>query len=481
MAGIGYYAEATPDAVAVVTMGGTLTYEALDARQRRLAGSFRDGGVGERDRIAVLADNRPECLEVTIGALRAGVVPVPINPLLTEPELAYLIEDSGARWLFTDRPVEHPALERIITFGDAYERCLAEASDASLCSFVRGRPMHYTSGTTGTSKGVWVEPLGEEAAAKASDDFRAMWGLDADEMHIVCSPLAHSAPHRYSMRTLEAGGTVVLQPRFDARDTLAGIELFGVTSTFMVPTHLERILALGDRAVRRHDLSSLRLLAHAGAPIRPETKHKVLDVFPEGSVWEFYGATEGHFTRISSEEWLRKPGSVGTPRPGASVLITDGSGDLTAPGEVGQVWIDDPSAEAFTYWNDPVKTEGARRGSAFTAGDLGRVDPDGYLFLAGRRHDTIITGGVNVYPQEVERVLATHPAVAKVVVFGVPHDEWGQEVRARVVAEPNLPLDPELLRAWARERLAGYKCPRAIEIVDDLEHTATGKVKRPRS
>ncbi|MDQ3939899.1 MAG: AMP-binding protein [Actinomycetota bacterium] len=481
MAGIGHYAAATPDAAALVTLARTLTFAELDERQRALAGFLQSGGLEPGDRVAVLSRNRIESLEATIGMLRAAIIPVPVNPLLTEPEIAYVIEDSRTRWLLTDRSIQHPGLERVVTFGDAYERCLSEASPTALASCARGRPMHYTSGTTGSSKGVWVPPVDERRAAELSTDFVEQWGLAPGDVHIVCSPLAHSAPHRFAMRTLEAGGTVVLQTKFDAQETLAGVELFSVTSTFMVPTHLERIFSLPRSVLTRYDTSSIRLLVHAGAPIRNVTKRRALEHFPPGSVWEFYGATEGQATRISSDEWVRKPGSVGSPRAGAAILILDDDGTELPAGEVGEVWIRDPAVERFRYWNDDAKTRAAWRGDAFTVGDLGWVDDDGYLFLHGRKHDTIITGGVNVYPQEVESVLLTHPAVAEVVVFGVPHDEWGQEVRAEVVAAPNLPLDGELLRTWARERLAAFKCPRVIEVVDELPRTATGKIKRPQA
>jgi long-chain acyl-CoA synthetase len=480
MAGIGHFATTTPDAAAIVTVKGALTFAELDDRQRRLAGSLRKAKIRERDRVAVLSTNRPESLEVTIGCLRAGIVPVPINPLLTDPEIAYVVEDCGARWLFADRTFEHPSLDQVVTFGDAYERSIAEAKPVDLCDFVRGRPMHYTSGTTGVTKGVWVTPEDEATSARRSHSFRALWALEPSDIHLVVSPLAHSAPHRFSTRTLEAGGTIVLQAKFDPMETLVAIELFGITSTFMVPTHLERLLGLGH-ALKTHDLSSVRLLAHAGAPIREETKRTAIEVFPTGSVWEFYGSTEGQATRISTEEWLRKPGSVGAPLPGVRVLILDEAGNELPPGGSGEVWVEDPEMERFAYWGDKAKTRLAWQHGAFTAGDLGSLDNDGYLYLTGRKHDTIITGGVNVYPQEVERVLAGHPAVAEVVVFGVPHEEWGQEVHAWVVPGANMPLDGDRLRAWARERLAGYKCPRKIDIVDDLPRTPTGKIKRPTS
>lgn len=477
MGGIGGHARATPDAPALVTPARRLTFGELDERHRRVAGLLHGGGLGPRDRIAVWSSNRVESLEVTTGALRAGIVPVPVNALLTAPEAAYLIEDSGARWLFTDRAVEPmPGLERVVSFGDAYERCLHEAAPAVVADYALGRPMHYTSGTTGAPKGVWVEPVGETGAAEISQDFAAQWGLTAADVHLVCSPLAHSAPHRFALRTLEAGGAVVLQRRFEAEETLAAAELFGVTSTFVVPTHLERIFSLEPKVLKRHYSTSMRMLIHAGAPIRESTKRRAIEFFPPGSVWEFYGSTEGGATRISAEEWLRKPGSVGTARPGAAILIRDDSGAALPPGEVGTVWVRDPHAERFTYWGDEEKTRAAWDRDAFTVGDLGRLDEDGYLFLEGRRHDTIISGGVNVYPQEVEVVLCEHPSVRECAVYGREHQEWGQEVCVLVV--PSGSLDPEELRAWARERLAGFKVPRHVDVVDELPRTATGKVLR---
>ena len=478
MTGIGAFARETPEVPAIVALGEPISFGELDRRQRLFVGALEAGGVGRGDRIAVLSANRPESLEVTTGAVRAGIVPVPINSLSTPGEIAFLLEDSGARWLLTDRATERdPDVERVITFGDAYERCLHEASPAELTDVSSGRPMHYTSGTTGQSKGVWVPPPNEMDAMAAAEEFISLWDLTADDLHLVCSPLAHSAPHRFALRTLEAGGTVVLQQHFDADETLATIDLLGITTTFMVPTHLERILRLGHK-LARYDLSSIRLLAHAGAPIRDATKRKVIDLFPHGSVWEFYGSTEGVATRISSEEWLRKPGSVGAARPPVEVTVRSTEGEAVGPGEVGEVWVSDPGTARFEYWGDPEKTAAAWEGRAFTVGDLGFLDDDGYLFLTGRKHDTIITGGINVYPQEVEAVLESHPAVREAMVYGEPHPEWGQEVVAKVVGSPGQPLDHELLRKWARERLAGFKCPRRIEIVDSLPRTATGKLQR---
>lgn len=479
MTGIGSQARDAPDAVALVALGASITFGEMDARQRSLAGALHAVGVRRGDRIGLFTANRIESLEVTIGSLRAGIVPVPINSLLTPPEVAYLLEDSGARVLFTDRVVEPtPGVEAVVSFGDAYERFIHDAKPKPLAEVALGRPMHYTSGTTGAPKGVWVKPTSEKHASALSDRFRSLWDITADDVHLVCSPLAHSAPHRFALRTLEAGGRVVLQTKFSAAETLAAMELIGVTSTFMVPTHLERIFGLGRTVLARHDVSSVRLLAHAGAPIRRATKEDALGFFPEGSVWEFYGSTEGQATRISADEWRTKPGSVGRALPDGEIVIASDSGDEVPVGEVGWVWVRDPSEERFEYWGDPAKTRSAWSGDAFCVGDLGALDEDGYLFLAGRGDDTIITGGVNVYPMEIENVLTDHPSVAEALVYGVAHDEWGQEVRALVVPASNQPLDAEMLRSWARERLAGFKCPHLIEIVDELPRTPTGKIRR---
>ena len=480
MPGIGERARSAPDAAALVSLGSVVSFADLEARQRALVGALNRAGVGRDDRIAVLSGNRPEYLEVTTGASRAGLIPVPIHSAQTEHEIAYVLEDSGARWLFCDRPFAgHPGVDRVVTFGDAYERLLHESTPVDIADLTLGRPMHYTSGTTGAPKGVWVPPVNERAASAASAGFRSLWGLEPDEVHLVCSPLSHSAPHRFALRVLEAGGTVVVPDRFEAADVLASFELFGVTSTFMVPTHLERILALPQAARRRHDLSSIRLVAHAGAPIREATKRAALELFPPRSVWEFYGSTEGQVSRISSDEWLRKPGSVGLPAPGASIRILDEGGSELPPETTGEIWVHDPSTERFEYWRDRKKTAAAWRDGAWSAGDLGYVDEDGYLYLTGRKHDMIITGGVNVYPQEIEHVLVEHPSVLEALVYGAPHDEWGQEVRALVVPAFGQPLDPEALRGWARTRLSGPKCPRKIEPVDVLPRTPTGKLRRP--
>lgn len=477
MSGIGGWAAQAPDAPALLSLKGPVSFATLNERQKRLAGHLTANGLRPGDRVGIYARNSDQLLEVAGGLLRAGIIPVPINALLTEAEVGYIVEDASIDWLFTDRIIDITGLGNIITLGDAYERVIYEADPMSISDHILGRPMHYTSGTTGRPKGVYVAPYDESEAERLSMRFRTMWDLRSDEIHLVCSPLAHSAPLRFALRTLEAGGAVCVQEHFDAEATLAAIELFGVTSSFMVPTHLKRILGLGRKGLARYDLSSMRTLVHAGAPIDQATKQKVIDAFPPGSVWEFYGSTEGQATQIPPDEWAAKPGSVGRPHPGAEVIIKDDDGQPLAAGEVGRVWVRDREADTWAYWDDAAKTAKAWKDGAFCVGDLGWLDEDGYLFLAGRADDVIITGGVNVYPQEVEAVLASHPSVAEVVVFGAPDEEWGQQVRAQVVLDEEVSADD--LQAWARNTLAGFKVPRAIEYVSELPKTPTGKIKRP--
>ena len=479
MTGIGGRSQAAPDHPALICGDRSLSFGELDDLHARLAGFLDAASFTTGDRVAVLAANSVELLVVTVGCLRTGVVPVPISPLLTERERASLMKDSGARLLFTDREPDIPApIERVVPMAGLVED-LRGHEPASIADVTLTRPMHYTSGTTGRPKGVWVEPTDEARAAARSEAFRAEWGMTEADVHLVCSPLTHSGPHRFALRTLEAGGTVVIQERFEASATLAAIERHRITSTFMVPTHLERVLALEAPELRRHDLSSMRLLAHAGAPIRRVTKERAMELFPTESVWEFYGSTEGGFTRLSSREAIAHPGSVGRPGEGASIEIRDRDlGALLEAGEVGVVWLRDPRTELFEYWGDEAATAAAWDGDAFTVGDLGHLDGDGYLYLVGRPGELIISGGINVYPREVEDVLMGHSEVSEALVYGAADPEWGQQVRAMIVPATGSQLDPETVRKWARARLAGPKCPREIALVVELPRTSTGKVLR---
>jgi acyl-CoA synthetase (AMP-forming)/AMP-acid ligase II len=411
--------------------------------QRRAAAALAAAGVRPGDRVLVSAASSPALLAVVLGALRTGVVPVVLDPALPAAERAALAEDA------------EPALD----VGGAPERLLAGAEEAELADVPLARPMHYTSGTTGRRKGVWSGVLAEDDARALAAEEIDLWGFEAADRHLVLSPLHHSAPLRFAVHTLLAGGTVLLPGPFEVARAAGAISTLRPTTTFCVPTHLQRLLASG--AV---DWRSFRVLAHAGAPCPEPLKRAVLAALPEGAVWEFYGSTEAQFTVCSTEHWRAHPGSVGVARPGRR-LETD---------ERGQLWCAVPRWARFEYWRAPEKTAAAWRGDLVTVGDLGRVDPDGTVWLDGRREDLVISGGVNVYPAEVEAVLDAHPGVVESAVFGVPDDEWGQRVVAAYVGEG----DPAALAAWARERLSPAKRPKSLHPLGELPRTSTGKVRR---
>jgi long-chain acyl-CoA synthetase len=379
------------------------------------------------------------------------------------------------------------------------ERFASSPLEAPLC----GDVMMYTSGTTGRPKGVQRESFPEGppptliakagmamfqaflppsapagAATMRSDPERVHPGA-----HLVCAPLYHSGPNTYCDGALMLGADVVLLDRFDAEEVLATIQAHRVMSTFMVPTHFVRLLRLPEATRARYDLSSLRLVMHGAAPVAPDVKRKMIDWLGP-ILFEFYGGTEGGGCMISSQEWLERPGSVGRPRPGLSLKILDEEGREVPPRTEGGVYF--PLSESpFVYKDDPEKTLGSRRDGLFTMGDIGYVDEDGYLFLCDRSADVIISGGVNVYPAQIEAALLELPFVADACVIGVPNEEWGEEVRALVelVAGPDAPAESEAraaIDAHCRRRLAGYEVPRAVEFRDALPRTETGKLARRR-
>lgn len=409
----------------------------------------------EGDRVALLVAPSPTYVEAVLALLARGIVPIPLDPRLTTHERERILDGLDPTLVVTEESVLDDLL--------AAHRPSGPVTDW----LPRARPMHCTSGTTGTPKGVWSGLLSPTAARALVEEERELWGFAPDDVNLVLSPLYHSAPLRFAMGTLLAGGRIVLPGPFDPGVVTTAIERERPTTAFCVPTHLQRLFAHWDE-VGTPDLSSFRLLAHAGAPCPDDVKRRLVATFPPGSTWEFYGSTEGQFTACRSEEWLERPGTVGRARPGR-VLSTDPDG---------LIWCVVPEHARFTYYRAPEKTAAAWRttpqGAAFTVGDLGRLDEEGYLFLDGRREDLVISGGVNVYPLEVEQVLREHPGVVDVAVYGVPDPEWGQRVCAAVVGT----APAEELAAWCRERLAPPKRPKTWTFLDDLPRTLTGKVRR---
>lgn len=429
-----------------VTAAGSL------ARQRRTAGALRRRGLGEGDRMALLVPGSCDFVSAALGALRVGVVPVPLDPRLTARELDALLGDI------------EPAL---VVDDPAMLDELAAGPEEDLAPWPLARPMHVTSGTTGRPKGVWSGVLPADRAEALTREEQELWGFGAGDRHLVLSPLYHSAPLRFAIGTLLAGGDVVVPGPFEAARTAEVVAEHRPTTTFCVPAHLQRLFAHLDDAGGDLDLSCFRLVAHAGAPCPPPVKRRAMAEFGPEVLWEFYGSTEGQFTACRSTEWEQRPGTVGRARPGRTLFVEDGV-----------IWCVVPEHARFSYWGAPDKTESAWRetpdGPAFTVGDLGRLDEDGYLYLDGRREDLIISGGVNVYPLEVEQALGEHPEVSEIAVFGVADERWGQRVCAAVVGA----ADAQALDAYARERLSPPKRPKEYFAMAELPRTATGKVRR---
>lgn len=442
----------------------------------RATGVLRRLGLQPGERLLTLLPNTPATFALQLAAMLEGVVQVPLPVDLGPGELAEIAEDADARLALID-PSATPATEALSVPVHHFTPELPELPGASPASeWPRTRPMAYTSGTTGRRKGVHVgvhdTAWGRQVVADEHEAFARRHG----KLHLVVAPLYHSAPFRFAFVTALTGGRVAVLPHFEARSWLRALRELRPSSVFCVPTHLQRLLALPE--LRPDDLASLQLIAHAGAPCPVPLKERLLELAPEGSVWEFYGSTEGQFTLASPDIWEAAPGTVGLPRPGRRLEIRDEHGAALPPGEVGTVWAHAPAHVRWEYWRAPQRTASAWDGEAFTVGDLGHLDAHGRLFLDGRPGDLVISGGVNVYPAEVERRLLEDADVAEAVVYGLPDDDWGERVVAAVVPRPGSTPDTERLRARLREELAAPKVPKAISVVADLPRTATGKVRR---
>ena len=478
--------------------GRVVTYAELDDRSTRLARTFDAAGLQPGDHVALMLGNQPEFFDVLWAALRSGLYLTPINWHLGLEEAGYIIDDSGARAFITssdladvaaglmaDRPV---VTTRLMT-GDAidgydgFEDVLAATSGEPRSDERSGTFMLYSSGTTGYPKGILRalpgSPFGAERDPIAML-MSARYAADETSVYLSPAPLHHSAPIGFCSAVHRIGATVVVMERFDPTAALRAIEQHAVTHAQFVPTHFIRMLHLPDETRYDHDLSSLERVIHAAAPCPVPIKRRMIDwVGP--IVEEFYAGSEAvGFTAITSDEWLEHPGSVGRPAD-TTVHIVDDAGRELPAGETGQVWF--ASTSRFEYHNDPAKTRGAHddRGWA-TYGDIGHVDEDGYLYLTDRASNMIISGGVNIYPQEAEMVLSAHADVHDVAVLGIPDDEMGERVKAFVQLRAE-PADPEAaaeeLLTYCRGQLAHYKCPREIAFVDELPRMDTGKlVKR---
>jgi len=491
----GLYARLKPDALAVQAPRGTRTFAELHAGANRLAAVLRRAGLKPGDHIALLCPNVPEFVEVLAANQRSGLRLTPINWHLSAAEAAYIVGDCQAKAFiahadFTPAALAsvNPNLRLKLAIGgeiegfSSYAEALAAESDADPENPVHGGTMMYTSGTTGRPKGVYrarvavLPPQWGEGTQK---------GYDPDtDVNMCCGPAYHAAPLAFDIaQPLAAGVPIVFMEKFDPEQWLATVEKYHVTHVHCVATMFQRILALPEEVRRKYDLHSLRYLLHGAAPTPPEVKHAMIRWLGP-ILYEYYAASEGggNFF-ITPQEWLKKPGSVGWLDPAFGARIVDEQGNDVPQGEVGQIYFPHSQIAPFEYFNDKEKTAAAASagGTHFTVGDMGYLDEDGYLFLTGRTAECIISGGVNIYPQEVDNELVRHPAVRETCTIGVPNDEWGEEVRAVVALHPGWTPSPELAKElldFIRPHLAGYKMPRKVDFADDIPRSEAGKVQR---
>ncbi|WP_408590620.1 acyl-CoA synthetase [Novosphingobium sp.] len=489
-----FHAQTNPEKPAVIMglSGEVVTYGELDASSNRVAQLLRARGIGVGDTVALCFDNTATFFSLCWGAQRAGVVYVAISSRLTAPEIAYIAQDSGAKLLISTQKLA-AVLDEVATLAPALPQLrLDGAGDQCLKTALAAHPAHpvaderagvdmlYSSGTTGKPKGVRV-PLPEVPEIGASNGLMelaaAAFGFSSDSIYLSPAPLYHAAPLRWSMTVHRLGGTVVCMEKFDPETALELIERHKVTCSQWVPTHFVRMLKLPEDVRTKYDLSTLKCAVHAAAPCPVPVKHAMIDWW--GPVlMEYYAGTEGNgFTFISSPEWLQRPGSVGRTLLGI-LHICDENGDEVPARTEGQVFFE--SEHVFTYHNDPEKTRDATNKHGWTSlGDVGWVDEDGYLFLTDRKSFMIISGGVNIYPQEIENLLVTHPKVADVAVIGAPDPDMGEKVVA--VIQPAVLADAgpalaEELAAWLAPQLSRVKMPRQIDFREELPREPTGKL-----
>lgn len=493
------FASEHPSHIAVIEGDGhSVTAGELLARVNQLSHGLRGLGLRRGDGIAAMLPNSIEALEVFLAMQQIGLYLTPINYHLVGPEIAYILGDCEARAFIThpryaDASAAAAAQEtafnvgRIFIVGQNYETLKCNQPSEAPDDRSLGAMMNYTSGTTGRPKGV-RRPLPETPIDEADLAAALMpYGVkreETDNVHLLACPWYHTAPMVMLAPSLHLGHTAVLMDRFDPQKALELIEHHRVTITHLVPTQFVRLLSLPADERQRRDTSSLRHVIHGAAPCSPDIKRRMIDWFGP-VIDEYYASTEGvGGTIIFSDEWLKKPGSVGKARNNNTIVIMDEDGNILPPHTMGTVYSTTIGRAPFEYYKDSYKTEEARRGEYATVGDVGYLDEDGYLFLSDRKSDMIISGGVNIYPAEIENVLITHPRVADVAVFGIPNPEWGEEVKAVVELLPPKRANQQQLRAellkFLDGRVARYKIPKSIDFMDELPRDPNGKLYKRR-
>lgn len=491
------HAQRTPEKPAVIMGDGTVvTYRELDERSNQVARLYRGYGLQPGDRVAFLIENHPRLFELCWGAQRSGITFICLSTRLNVADAAYIIRDSGAQMLVTSRGQEEVAaalaeqvpglkgylmLDGTLPGYASYETALSQYPAQRIENETTGGDMLYSSGTTGRPKGVYAPPASPQIDTPTSLTAlcQKLYGFGPDMRYLSPAPLYHAAPLRYNMAVQALGGTSVVMEHFDAEQFLRLVQEHGITHTQVVPTMFSRMLKLPAETRGAYDVSSLRVAIHAAAPCPVQVKEQMIEWWGP-VVWEYYAGTEGNgVTVVSSPEWLQRKGTVGRAMIG-KLRICDAVGALMPPGQPGTIYF--AEGRQFVYHNDPAKTEESRHpehADWSTIGDIGYVDEDGYLYLTDRKANMIISGGVNIYPQEAENLLMTHPKVMDVAVIGVPNEDFGEEVKAVVQPASMADAGPDLaaeLIAFCRENLSGIKCPRTVDFAAELPRLPTGKL-----
>ena len=497
MTELGFWKMATadPERVALITPDG-LEHDAgeLLAAANQVSHGLRALGLDRGDTVAVVLPNDYEMLAVYLGATQIGLYITPINHHLVGPEIAYIVNDSDAKVLVAHErfaaEVEKAATEfatlhashRFAVGAVSGFRPYGELTGGQPTTApedrVAGAAMHYTSGTTGRPKGVkrQLVDIDPDVLGELYSGFQGMFGVQPldGHVHITGSPLYHTAVLMWAANALHMGHPLVVMDKWSPEGMLELIDRHKVTTSHMVPTQFHRMLALPEDVRMSYDMSSLRCMVHAAAPCPPDVKRRMIEWWGD-AIMEYYAATEGGGTIVTAAEWMTKPGTVGKPWPGSEIRILDEDGKDVATGAEGTVYMSLALSD-FEYKGDAAKTAENRKAGFFTVGDWGLLDEDGYLFLKDRKSDMIISGGVNIYPAEIEAVLHSYPDVLDAAVFGIPSEEWGEAVHAVVQAKAGRTLDLDALRAHASEHLGSYKRPRSYEIRDELPRTDSGKL-----
>jgi long-chain acyl-CoA synthetase len=454
-----------PDRLALVEPDGTEhTAGQLLARVNQVSHGLRAAGFGKGDVVATKLHNSADFVALYLAAMQSGLYFVPINHHLADMEVDYIVEDSAAKQLVAD----------VAALADGQPTTRPD-------DLAAGAAMHYTSGTTGKPKGVKraLADADPDTMAELSGFLLSLFSVEPHNggVHLVAAPLYHTAVLNFTSASLHYGHTAVLMEKWSPEETLRLIDRYKVTTTHMVPTMFHRLLALPDDTKKQYDVGSLRQVIHSAAPCPIDVKRGMLEWWGP-VIYEYYAATEGGGTLVTPEQWLKKPGTVGTPWPISQVKVLDDDGNELPPGTVGTVYMK-MGEHGFEYHGDKEKTKKSWLNGFFTVGDAGEMDEDGYLFLRDRKADMIISGGVNIYPAEIEAALLTHPDVGDAAVFGIPNDDWGEEVKA--VIEPAAGVSPgpalaDKLLAHCEGRLAKFKIPRSVDFVAELPRDPNGKL-----